>query len=1111
MLDPDAVLEVSALTAYRAVTRTPGEDTDIEALHDVGWLYWYRILAKPMDEWGENLEDLECVVNLFRPVFDADPSAVPEQLHEYFVLHEIPAAEDGDPLEDDRLVPEDLVLGGEAGPNPDEEEGPEQGGFTDSGPAIHPADLNDHGVALIEWYERTGEREALLGACELFRSALDMVPADHPKWSMCVTNVVASLSTLYADFGDFDAVRELAAVLRPAAKVDPSFRHDLSVALLTLFDDVGEIEALREAIDVRRGLVADTGGTADAAVHLNELGGKLRRLYEWTGEVEAVDESVAAHRAAVRATPPGDPDLPGRLAGLGGALQTLFEHTGDPDLLREAIDAGRRAVSGLPQEHPHHAMGLANLGVSLRTSFELTGDLAFLHEAVDAHKACVEATPDDHPSRQNRLLNLANTMVALHNRTDDLLALVDAVRAARMAKELLTDDQPDRARALSNLSNTLYALADGSDEADEADIWGEAIDLARAAVAAVPPGHAFKARYLGNLAAGLRMQYSRTGELSVLREAITVGREAVAASHDGWPELSGILSGLGRALLHLHRRTNDEADIAEARTVLTRAGAMPAAPVADRILAGRTLARAGAPEPALEAIESVVSLLPLVAPRDLRRADREHRLSEEAGIAGQVAAAALTAGRPERAVELLEQSRGLLLSEGMDARTEVDRLRAHAPDLADEFVRLRDDLVRLDPPSAGAEGDHEIAERRRAAATGWDALLARIHARPELAGFLAPPSIGELRRQAAAGPIVLVTTDVHRCDALIVTADPERPVVHVPLPGLTEDAAYKQGDRLLAAHRAFGADTDASGRMRAQADMHDVLGWLWDTTAEPILAALGYTTVPQDEWPRVWWCPVGVMAYLPLHAAGHHQDLITDDRPRTVMDRVVSSYTPSIRALAYARRAPAPSSPGPRPALIVTMPETPDADPLPGADDEARRLRRLLPEPTVLRARRATRDAVLSALPLHSVAHFACHATTDWDDPAAGRLLLHDHSDRPLTVREISRLNLAGAGLAYLSACGTTDTHPHLVDEAVHITAAFQLAGFRTTIGTLWQINDQVATRVAEEIYAELTGGGTHAPDAGRAALALHHALRRLRATFLDAPTLWAGQIHTGA
>jgi CHAT domain-containing protein len=153
---------------------------------------------------------------------------------------------------------------------------------------------------------------------------------------------------------------------------------------------------------------------------------------------------------------------------------------------------------------------------------------------------------------------------------------------------------------------------------------------------------------------------------------------------------------------------------------------------------------------------------------------------------------------------------------------------------------------------------------------------------------------------------------------------------------------------------------------------------------------------------------------------------------------------------------------------------------------------------------------VLAALPDHSVAHFACHGLSDWDDPGASRLLLHDHQTSPLTVTAISALHLADANLAYLSACSTTDTIPRLVDEGIHITAAFKVASYRNVIGTLWPINDQAAALIASDFYDHLTNGGAHPPDSRSTALALHHAVRRLRAISPAILTHWAAHIHTG-
>ena len=156
-----------------------------------------------------------------------------------------------------------------------------------------------------------------------------------------------------------------------------------------------------------------------------------------------------------------------------------------------------------------------------------------------------------------------------------------------------------------------------------------------------------------------------------------------------------------------------------------------------------------------------------------------------------------------------------------------------------------------------------------------------------------------------------------------------------------------------------------------------------------------------------------------------------------------------------------------------------------------------------------TRGTVLAALPSHRVAHFACHGYVNWDNPAASRLLLYDHHTAPLAVADISARQLTG-GLAYLSACDTAVTNPTLTNEAVHITAAFHLAGYQHVIGTLWPINDTVARDLACDVYRHLTQHGTTPPDISRTAQALHDATRRLRARYPATPTLWAAHTHTG-
>lgn len=277
------------------------------------------------------------------------------------------------------------------------------------------------------------------------------------------------------------------------------------------------------------------------------------------------------------------------------------------------------------------------------------------------------------------------------------------------------------------------------------------------------------------------------------------------------------------------------------------------------------------------------------------------------------------------------------------------------------------------------------------------------------------------------------------------------------------------------------------------------------------------------------------MGLLPIHAAGHHNDPANDPGRRAVIDRVISSYTPTITALLHARR-PAPPLTGEgatHPALIVTMPTTPgleDHGQLRFVQEEARMLASRLPGAIILTepdpangddASRAasdpdaipTRANVFAHLATCPIAHFACHGTNNPADPSSSRLLLHDHRDAPLTVSALGSAHLEHARLAYLSACDTAlSTSTQLIDEAIHLASAFQLAGYPHVIGTLWAIDDYVAVQIAETFYAALIEKGSDlALDASYAAIALHEAIRAVRDTFPTTPSLWASHIHTGA
>ena len=100
--------------------------------------------------------------------------------------------------------------------------------------------------------------------------------------------------------------------------------------------------------------------------------------------------------------------------------------------------------------------------------------------------------------------------------------------------------------------------------------------------------------------------------------------------------------------------------------------------------------------------------------------------------------------------------------------------------------------------------------------------------------------------------------------------------------------------------------------------------------------------------------------------------------------------------------------------------------------------------------------------------------------------------DAPLTITDIIRSRLQNPEFAFLSACHTTVGHVSSPDEAIHLAAAMQFSGFRSVIGSMWSVDDEVAGQIVSAFYGNLVDGSGRL-DCTRAAAALHKTLKKLR------------------
>ncbi|MFG2340891.1 CHAT domain-containing protein [Streptomyces yangpuensis] len=399
-----------------------------------------------------------------------------------------------------------------------------------------------------------------------------------------------------------------------------------------------------------------------------------------------------------------------------------------------------------------------------------------------------------------------------------------------------------------------------------------------------------------------------------------------------------------------------------------------------------------------------------------------------------------------------------------------------------------------------------------ALAREWDDLVEQVRAIDGFQDFLRPPSLGSLLRAASRGPVVVVNISHWRCDALLVRSGG---LETLPLPGLTADEVSRrvtdylralQDDLTTGPGMSFREAIEARRQARRERErvLRSTMEWLWDAVTGPVLEALGITrAVGADRpAPRLWWCPTGLLTLLPLHGAGHHS--AADGR--TVLDRVVSSYTPTLRALSEASKPLAEDTDRSRRLLFVGVPDVPDQLRL--VEDVTREhelLRSRFPGGIeVIEGPDATVQSVQAALSGHRWVHLSCHGQQRLDDPSAAGLVL---SDGILTVTRLSSARHAG-DFAFLSACRTATGGLNLPDEAITLAAALNYTGYRHVVATLWSVDPAVAADVTAAVYPELIDQERRfLPD--RAAVALHKAVRLLRAEGRPLDD-WLPFTHTG-
>jgi CHAT domain-containing protein len=183
------------------------------------------------------------------------------------------------------------------------------------------------------------------------------------------------------------------------------------------------------------------------------------------------------------------------------------------------------------------------------------------------------------------------------------------------------------------------------------------------------------------------------------------------------------------------------------------------------------------------------------------------------------------------------------------------------------------------------------------------------------------------------------------------------------------------------------------------------------------------------------------------------------------------SVAPSARFAVRRIAAPATS-----PALVIGDPKSDGGPALPDAVREAQAIAAMYPAATLLIAERATRARFVESAEGSAVIHYAGHAESDEADTYGVLRLAPSEDGRTtgsLDVTDISRLKLRKSPLVVLAACGTIRGEADHVEGMPSVARAFLAAGARGVVGTLWEINDDIAARLFRRVHEQILAGHT--------------------------------------
>ncbi|KAJ6041302.1 uncharacterized protein N7446_010808 [Penicillium canescens] len=915
---------------------------------------------------------------------------------------------------------------------------------------------------------------------------------------------------------------QLATLIEPG---NPQYRAQLVLALLLRHTMTDRIADLDLAITELETAMAITNEWPERLETLNLFAGVYAWRHRLTGNADDLRKSSDIMEQLYHTKPDHSPER----AVISGRQEHLRTH-GIDDLaigarFDSALEITEHALNRTPSGGRTYQELLATLSRQYLHRYTQTGSSRDLDLAISRAELRLSHVLDNKAPMVGAVdgLELANHLLHRWTRHGCHADRTRALELMKKAADVAVPGSSFQIFCVIQRALWLSDLPNGADRVQALRASVEELESIRAgSVDCISP---FSKRNILRML-GLQYQslYHRTKELTDLEKAIESMENSLDITEETGQQKDHTLGILGELLIEKASWTRDNATYGRGMRCLMQSCLSDQASPRERVKSAgilvHTANHAADWEKTCLVAELIFPLMSLIGSRDLRHDDKIYNIRSISGLASNACAAFLSLGFPNEALEKIELGRGILIGDLIDIQGNLSGLEQAHPDLAQEYDRLRHEALRSIESNDPESGEQQPVNYRRAAFQRLQQCEDRIREKAGFEAFLRPLRSPEMAEISREGPIIIVNATCLTAHALLLTPSD---IGHLRLDSMISHAA-PQFRQHLARCALERDDRDLESDLPPEAHNKELLSWLWYSCVKPVLEMLAsHRSISiGEEKSRVWWMGVGAASGLPFHAAGDYSNGTIDEN-ENCLDRVISSYTPTVKALRNARERASKIACQPKEKhslLIATMPDTPSHGALHGVRREAQAILNTVDQDMhVKELTTPSTDDVLAQLQSHELVHFACHGYSDPGDPAHSHLLLQKHSDSgpvvdKLTVSKLLDCQTMSRGwIAYLSACSTAEIRDKdLQDEALHITSGFLIAGFSHVISSLWPADDEVCVHMAAYFYEALIARRATATNQNRAvAEAVRDATLRIRRQYCHSPLSWALYTHMGA